>query len=580
MITTLKKVWGIFSPAEQRKALVVLVLVILMALLETAGVVSIIPFLTVMTRPQVIEENAWLHSVYAQFGFSSHRAFVVALGVFSVATVVLAASFKTTTYHIINRLIQLQRHSLSHRLLSRYLGQPYEFFLKRNSAELKKNVLSEVDHLVFTLLQPVAQMVAQGAVVLAMTSLIVIYDPWIAAGALCVVGALYALIYGLVRNRLAYSGGEILQANKDRFDTCQEALGGIREIKTTHVANVYLERFSMAARSHARHVATTETLSQTPLYLVEAVGYSGLILIALYLLAGSDDPAKVLPALGMYGFAAYRMLPAIQIIYRGVARLRISQAMLDAIHQDLHLADAHEELAAPIAPMVPRHAIRLHEISYAYPASPHVRIFDRLSLDIPANRVVAIVGKSGAGKSTLMDLLLGLQRPLHGTMSVDGVVIDDSNLTAWQRSIGYVPQQIYLADASVAQNIAFGVPGDEIDMAAVERASSVAQVHDFVREFPEGYATMLGERGARLSGGQRQRIGIARALYRAPAVLFMDEPTSGLDRRTEGALIDSLDALSKDQTIILISHNPRALSFCSVVIDLDQVGLGRQSKST
>jgi ABC-type multidrug transport system fused ATPase/permease subunit len=569
MISALKKVWSLFTPAEQQKALLMLVLCISMALVETAGVISIMPFLSVLARPEAIQENPFLRAIHAALPFPDPRHFIPALGAMSIVMVVASSAFKTVTHHVLNRFVHLERHSIGTRLLSRYLGQPYEFFLTHNPSLLCKRVLAEVDCMIFDLLQPLSQLLAQGSVVLAMGLLIFCYD---VVTALCIAGVLivlYGAIYTLVRRRLARMGEEGQAANVSRYQTCIEVLGGIKDVKISHAGAGYLQKFHDASRLFCRHAATTDTLSQSPLYIVEATGYTGLIVIALALLLRSNDVAHVLPALGLYGFAAYRMLPAAQIMYRGFAKLRASSSTLATVAHDL---------ALPVPPLTqsgreilaPRREIRLSGLRYAYPSAPDKPIIDGFDLVIPVNGSVGITGKSGAGKSTLMDLMLGLLQPQSGYLSVDGVPITAANVAAWQRAIGYVPQHIFLADASVTENIAFGVPSARIDRQAVERAARLAQIHDFVmRELPGGYESPIGERGIRLSGGQRQRVGIARALYRDPPVLFMDEATSALDTQTEDAVNEAIRTLSGNKTLIVIAHRASSLKDCEQRITLD-----------
>lgn len=568
MIGNIKKIGILFTPHTRRRAGLMLVLIMLMAIAETVGVVSVMPFLSVLGRPEIVHENPWLQRAYMALGFTDTRRFIIALGIASVAVVIASSAFKAVTQHVLNRFVHFLRHSISSRLLSRYLHQPYAFFLGRNSADLSKNILSETDQLLFHLVQPLAQMIAQGAVILAMALLIVYFDPWMALMILLGVILLYGAIYGLVRKRLARSGTERVEANRDRYQASNEALGGIKDVKITHSAPIYLARFVRASRLYSRHLATSDTLSQTPLYLVEAAGYSGLILIALVLLLQTNDIAHVLPALGLYGFAAYRMLPAAQIVYRGFAKLKFSSPALDAIHHDLTLPEAVESEVDGM--LAPHREISLEGIRYAYPTAPDKLVLDGFSLVIPANTSVGIVGKSGAGKSTVMDLLLGLLSPQAGSLSVDGTPVTAKNVANWQRAIGYVPQHIYLADASVAENIAFGVAKRDINMSAVERSARVAQIHDFiVDDLPNGYDTFVGERGIRLSGGQRQRIGIARALYRDAPVLLLDEATSALDNQTEAELIEAINTLSNNKTIIIIAHKEATLHQCQRVVTID-----------
>lgn len=570
MIAVFGKIWTLLTPRDRRKAIFVLALVILMAMAETASVLSIMPFLSVLGRPAIIHENPWLQKAQTVLGTSDAGDFIVAMGVASIAFVIASSAFKVVTQHSINRFVHLLRHSISSRLLARYLHQPYAFFLARNSSDLSKNILSEADQLVFNLVQPLSQLVAQGAVILAMALLVFFYDPLVALGILLAVALLYGMIYILVRKRLARIGAERVTANRSRYQACNEALDGIKDVKITQSAGAYSERFNVFSRLYSRHLATSDTLSQTPLYLVEAVGYTGLILIALLLMLRSGDIGHVLPALGLYGFAAYRMLPAAQIVYRGFAKLKFSSPALDAIHRDLLLPEAPPSPARGV--LVPKREIRLAGIRFAYPSTPDKPVLDGFNLAIPANTSLGIAGRSGAGKSTVMDLLLGLLQPQAGTLQVDGVAVDAGNVAAWQRAIGYVPQHIFLLDASVAANIAFGVPESDIDMQAVERAARAAQLHEFIAgELPDGYATFVGERGIRLSGGQRQRVGIARALYRDPPVLFFDEATSALDAQTEEALNEAIRALSGDKTIVVIAHKEASLRGCEEVLQIGRV---------
>jgi ABC-type multidrug transport system fused ATPase/permease subunit len=567
MIALFRKILPLLTPHERRRALLMLVLIILMALAETVSVVSIMPFLTVLGHPEIVQQNPWLLRLYQWLGMRDTRSFIVALGLFSMSMVVMSSAFKTMTLHLVNRFAHFQRHSLSVRLLARYLHQPYEFFLSHNPSELGKNVLSEVDQLVFDLLQPLSMLISQGIVVLLMVVLIVAYNPLIALSIIATVGLLYAAIYLTVRHRLARIGHERHEANTSRHQACNEALGGIKDVKVTQSADAWLATFGHNSREFSRHSASAETLSTSPLYMVEAVGYSGLILIALLLLTRSNGVASVLPGLGLYAFAAYRLLPASQIMYRGFARLRFSGATLDNIYRDINLVD--EVLPAGAKVLAPQREIRLQGVRYAYPSASGKPALDGVDLIIPANTSMGIAGRSGAGKSTLMDILLGLLQPQAGTLFVDDMPITSSNITAWQRAIGYVPQHIYLADGSMAENIAFGMPSKHIDMQAVERAARAAQIHDFiVGELPQGYDTRVGYRGIRLSGGQRQRVGIARALYRDPPVLFFDEATSALDIQTEEAVNDAIRALSGNKTIVVIAHREASLRDCAKIVTL------------
>ncbi|MBA4741518.1 MAG: ABC transporter ATP-binding protein [Azoarcus sp.] len=552
----LRQLWQILEPREQRKAYRILAMVIVMALMEAAGVVSIVPFLAAITDPQAIQSNRLLNLLYETFGFSSERDFIIALGIGSGLVIATSSAFKAITQHALNRFSHLQLHSISSRLLLNYLNQPYSFFLQRNTSDLIKNILSETDQVVTTLIQPVVHTIAQSIIVLAIALLLLAYDARIATAVTVSLALMYGVIYYVARNRLSAIGAERMRANTERYKAANEALGGIKEIKIGAAAPLYLRRFNTATRTFARHRAANDTIAQTPLYIVEAVGYGGLIAIAVVMLWRTGNVSEALPLIGLYGFAAYRMLPAVQVIYRGISRMRFSAEALTRLHHDLN--HPHNQPAENLhPPIVPKREIRLASISYTYPTAAKP-VFDNFSLTLLANTINVIAGPSGSGKTTLMDILLGLLEPQHGTITVDETQITHDNLPAWQASIGYVPQHTYLFDGSIAENIAMGLSIDQIDMNAVRDAAAKAEIEHFIsKELPAGYSTSVGERGIRLSGGQMQRIGIARALYRNPTVLILDEPTSALDEETDARLMATLTALQTGVTIVLVSHRPK-----------------------
>ena len=572
MVVNLKRLWQLLTPKERRKFFLVLGMVMMMAALEAVGVVSIMPFLAVLGNPDIVTEQPLLLRVYEALGFERPQQFILALGLVSVAIVGASSLFKSVTLHVLNRFANLERHSISSRLLATYLRQPYSFFLSRNSADLSRSLLSEVDQLISNILQPAIQMFAHGVVLLAMVLLLLVYDAALALTVAVIVAVLYAVIYASVRGILGRIGPDRVKANAERFHTAAEVFGAIKEVKVSGSTEAFLQRFNGPSRRMSRHLATNDTLSQVPLYLVEATGYAGLIAIAVFLAMRGDNLGQVLPVLGLYGFAAYRMLPAAQIIYRSFARMRFGASALEHIHRDLMLQVPEPRRTGEPEPLpLPlQDRLDLHSVSYAYPGQSEFPALRNISVTLRANTTVGIVGATGSGKSTLVDLLLGLMPPATGTVRIDGEPLTGTNLRAWQRSIGYVPQQIYIADTSVAENIAFGVRPEAIDHEAVQRAARAAQIHEFVTtELPAGYGTQVGERGVRLSGGQRQRIGIARALYHDPTVLILDEATSALDNVTERAVMAAIRSVSGQKTILMIAHRLSTVQTCDKILLLD-----------
>ncbi len=571
MFGSLKQLWGILTPLDKRKIIYVLILVIGMALIESAGVISIMPFLAVLSNPSVIETTPILKRIYEILGVDNTEQMIVYLGIISFAVVVLSTIFKIITQYAVNRFSNLQRHYFSSRLLTIYLNQKYEFYIQNNSSLLIKNVLSEVDQLIGTMILPTLTMMSYGVVLFTMTGILLIYDPIMALGTAGILGSFYVSIFMLIKRKLSRIGAEFTQANKERYQSCQEALGGIKDVIINNAKQGYIEQFEKSSRVFARHIATRETLGQIPLNIIETIGYGSIIGLAILLVISGKDVSHILPVLGLYGFAAYRMLPAAQNIYRSISQLRFAQEVLRVLIPEFHLEKLNitSETVTKNAELKFEKVIRLENVSFAYPNRLDKPVLTNFSLEIKKNTSLGIMGKSGSGKSTLMDLMLGLLAPQRGKIYIDDVELTEQNVEAWCGLVGYVPQFIYLADKSVAENIAFGILKDQIDLEQVKKVAKLAQIDSFIMQnLKNGYEEIVGERGVMLSGGQRQRIGIARALYKNPEIIFMDEATSALDIETEQSVNEAIQCLNGKITMVIIAHRSSAIENCDFMYDL------------
>lgn len=568
MLDIIYRLWKTLTQLEKRKFVIVLILTILMAFLETLGVISIMPFLAVLSSPNIIQNDQKFHYFYVLLNATSYTNFIIKLGLISMVLIIFSAVFKIIHSYGTSRFVSLQRHYLSTRLLSIYLKQDYEFFIQKNSSELTKNILSQIDQLIDNIIQPIMIIISYGLVIFTMIMLIFMHNPYMAITAFTLFLMVYVLIYLGVRKFLGRIGQEFHYANSERYKACNEVLGGIKDVKINHADQGYLKHFQEQSRIFARHLAANQTVGNVPLLLVEAMGYCAIIGLAIGLVLNNQNISTILPSLGLFGFAAYRMLPAAQNIYRAISSMRFSLDSANKILDDLYLpTQLDQKQHYPQLSFKDR--IELRNVSYAYPSDPNKNILENFSLVIPCKSSIGIIGKSGSGKSTLMDILLGLLEPQQGELLVDGIVINKNNVHSWQNLVGYIPQFIYLADDTVAQNIAFGVPKDNIDMDAVMKAAKAAQIHEFiVNNLKDGYDTFVGERGVMLSGGQRQRIGIARALYKDPQVLFMDEATSALDTETEQAVNEAIQGLSGTKTMVIIAHRESAIEQCKYILKL------------
>lgn len=564
-----RKIFELFDLREKRRFAVLVLLVMAMGLFDVLGVASVLPFLAVVSDPATIDKSRWLSWFRDVSGAGTTTGFMMVLG-FSVFVFVLVTTlFRAATFYALTRFTKMRMVSLATRLMEVYLSQPYIWFLGRHSSDLGKTILSEVNMVVNGPITAAMRLLANGVMLALLVMFLFVMEPLAAIGGVVIFGGTYGLIFLATRMRLSQMGQGRVEANKAQFQIIHEAMAGIKNVKIRSLERSYLERFRIPSYDNARQQAGLALISELPRQLLEVIAFGGMVLFVLWLLARNDGAiGDVVPILGVYAFAAARMFPTIQQVFASVSEIRFGKAALDQLHAELRQRTG-ARLPTQAAAAIPlREALELDRVTFAFPDAGRPALRE-LSLRIVAKTTVGIVGSTGAGKTTTVDMILGLLTPQGGQLRVDGVVIDEGNVRGWQRSVGYVPQEIFLVDDSVAANIAFGVPPGQIDMAAVKEAARVAELHDFVQTLPQGYDTMVGEAGARLSGGQRQRIGIARALYSSPDILVFDEATSALDNLTERAIMDAIASLGHSKTIVVIAHRLSTVRHCDMVYLLE-----------
>ena len=582
MIDVYRKTLDLLDRRERRRLHILMGVMVIVTFAEVLSIATLLPFLSVLAEPEQIAQNAYLSAMYDGLGFTSIYAFQIFLSVVVFAVVLSGLMLKTAGIYALTLFVTMRGYTISSRLLQGYLHQPYAWFLERNSAGVAKSVLSEVEKLIGNVVLPGTKLIANFVLAFVLVTLLVIINPMVALVSALVMGGGYVLIYIGVRNLLARIGAARMQANEERFMLTQEAMGGFKEVKLSGLEDSYVRRFNDPAKRYARYQAIAGILGEVPRYLLEALAFAAMVGIVLMLLIQSDgDLTAAIPTLGLFAFSIMRLMPALQQCYQALTKIRGGTPVLNHIHEDYMADRGRASRAADVArrdDVALTRRLELDGINYSYGSGEQTTLRD-VSLDIEARTTIGVVGGTGAGKTTLVDIILGLLTPQSGEIRVDGTQITPKNRRAWQRSLGYVPQSIYLTDDTVARNIAFGVPSEDIDPAAVERAARVASLHDFVMdEMPLGYETIVGERGVRLSGGQRQRIGIARALYHDPALLIMDEATSALDNLTERAVMDAVNKIGGEKTIILIAHRLSTVKNCDKIFLLDHgrlIGQGR-----
>lgn len=570
VIQTIRKVLELLSAKERQQLYRLLPAVIIAAVIEVAGIAAVMPFLTLLAQPEVVDEPGLLNNVYSWLGFENHSSFLMFVGFMVLVVLTVSNGFAMLMTWLLMRFTWMRNHSISRRLLIGYLQRPYSFFLNRNSSELSKNILAEVQQVVLELFVPGVRMLTRIVAAAFIIILLLLVNPLLAISSALLLGGTYAAIFALVRHRLSRLGKQRVMEQRQRFKLTNETFTSIKDIKLYGKEADFLERYSRPSEDYARHSASSFIIAAVPRYALETIAFGVVILIVLFYLA-QGSLQQVLPIVGLYAFATYRLLPALQSIFEAISKLQFNLAALNAIHQDMQqLSEGDFQRRESIATLPFQDKLELRSVSYHYPAAT-TEVLSGLNLSIRANSSVAFVGSTGSGKTTVVDILLGLLQPQSGGLWVDGVKVGEETLANWQKNLGYVAQTIALSDDSVLQNIAFGVPAERIDYAAVVRAAKAAQLHDFVlSEMPEGYDTIVGEQGIRLSGGQRQRLGIARALYHDPSVLILDEATSALDTLTERKVMEAIQQLSGSKTLIMIAHRLSTVQHCDCIFYLER----------
>jgi ABC-type multidrug transport system fused ATPase/permease subunit len=562
----IRQLLRILSPAQRGRLGWLCVILSVMAVFEVVGVASVMPFIGIVANPSLLETQPILRALREQTPVEGTAGFLLVMGSAVLLLIALSNALSAFGTWFMLAYTWDENHLIAERLLTRYLHQPYLEMLGKNTAELGKNMLAEVGQLVTGVLMRVAQLFARIIVLALVLALLLAYDPMMALAVGGGLGVVYALIFLVLRPYLNRIGAEQVAANTARYQTAMEALGAFREISLRGLQDFFVDRFSAPSRRYSHLMAVSQSLSLLPRFFLETVAFGAVMIIVMYQIWRGSDLTAALPAITLYTLAAYRILPALQAMFTSATLIRFNAPLLDVIEHGLAKGPGRATRSVGPGPVFERE-IRLDQVSFAYPDGRLV--VKEVDLRIGKNFCIGLVGGTGSGKSTLVDLLVGLLQPCAGTLRVDGVEIVGDMLPAWQRRVGYVPQQIVLIDASIRRNIAFGVPEDQVDQAAVEQAARLAGIHETIVGIPEGYDSPVGEKGGRLSGGQRQRIGIARALYANPEILILDEATSALDNLTEEAVMDAIRRLAGSKTIIIIAHRLNAVRACDEILVME-----------
>jgi len=567
----IKKIKLILKTSEQRSSYIFFGLMLIAMTLETLGIGLIAPLVKIILEPDIITTDNYLTGLIRFIEVHNHKSLIVISAVTLIVVFVIKNVFLGyfTWYKV--RYIHTLRMNLSNRLFKTYLSQPYTFHMQRNSGTLIQNISTEVTIFTGRLLSPLAAIISEFLILLGIVVLLLIVEPIGALTVIAILGSAGFLISLLTRKHITRWGKERQYHEGKRIQQLQQGLGGIKDVlflgKNRYFFKQYQNHNSLSTIPDQKQAF----LQEIPRFWFEVLAILGVAIMILVMVYQEKELSTVFSVLGIFTAAAFRLMPSVTRILSAVQSLRYSMPVLDTLCEEFNLKKTesirHEKDSHAVVNSKFKSALLFNHIMYTYPSVNKASLND-VTLSILRGECIGIIGSSGSGKSTIVDIFLGLLVPNSGEVTVDGEDIQ-MNIRNWQNQIGYVPQSIYLIDDSIRNNIAFGVPEEEIDDLLIENAVQAARLSDFIDSLPDGADTFVGERGVRLSGGQRQRIGIARALYYNPEIIVFDEATSSLDNDTESQIMETIHSLHHDKTIIIVAHRLSTVEKCDRLYRID-----------
>jgi ABC-type multidrug transport system fused ATPase/permease subunit len=582
VISGFKKLISLFNKRQKINSIIMLGLIALGGIAETVSIGVILPFTTVLLNQESVAQYSFLYNLTQIPWIGGYRRFIVLMCIGLVIVFILKSLYMFFLIYVQNRFTLNRQIEMSKILFGSYLFKPYDFFFDKNSAELQRNVNTLVSAVIQGVLMNGIQLLTEVMVVFFILALLLIADPISTITLGLVLGGVGALYYFVLKKRLDESAQNQNIYGSSMVKTVNEGLGSIKEVKILGTERSFLSEYKRVGAGYAKTTAFHNMVYQSPRLLIETVAISGLVIIVVINALRNPDMEASLPMIALFGMAAIRIMPSMNRIIGLLTNVRFNLTHFNQIYDDLKDAekffgfdDVEDAACESIAKMQFKDSIEINDLSYSYPGSD-VLIFNGARLNVKKGQTIGVVGSSGAGKTTLIDLLLGLLEPQKGAILVDGVNIGE-NILGFRRSVGYVPQDIFLIDDSIAANVAFGVPRDKVDTARVWETLEVANLKEHIESLDNKLETNVGEGGTKLSGGQRQRLGIARALYNNPDILIFDEATSSLDSEGEKMISDAITAIGETKTMIIIAHRLNTLEKCDVIYEIRNKSIIKKS---
>jgi ATP-binding cassette, subfamily B, bacterial PglK len=573
MINKLIQLFFLITPEQRKKFVILQILVIVMSIFEVVGIASIAPFMALVADTVILEGDNILASIYQYSGLNSKQDFVFFVGVVVLILLTLGSIISMYTIWLLTLFGQRTGVSIGNRLFELYIHKNWIYHSENNSATLTKQISSEANRVCNGIILPFMLFNSKIISALFISFMLLIYDPFVALFALFIYISMYWGLFKIIRAILVINGKKVSQSSEARFKLISEGFGGIKDILILRSQDMFVEKFIKSGEMLAKYHGRTLALGHIPRYFMEVVAFGSVIIFLLFLLKTHENSVSaVLPIISIYALAGLKLLPAFQQSYASIVMMQGSMPAFDAIKDDLDDCKMYDEIKIKKDSHNYNYSIvksiKLKSIRYKYPGKDK-QVLNAISMKFPVNKVIGIVGPSGSGKSTVIDVLLGLIEPDSGEILIDNKTLHPENIENWQDKIGFVSQSIFLKDASIIENIAFGVDPSNINLNQVNQSVKLSYLTDLIENLPDGLNTKVGERGAQLSGGQIQRIGIARALYNDAEILILDEATSSLDGISEKLIMDAIHNFSGSKTVILIAHRLSTVKQCDLIYFID-----------
>ena len=569
MFSLIKQLILLLTPSQRKRLFTLQALVVLMAVMEVVSVSAIGPFIAVIGDSQILNQENILGNLYKLSGADNFNEFIFFSGIAVLFLLFIAAFISIITVWRLSLFSTKVGAEIGDRLYKHYMFQNWLFHSSGSSAQLTKQIATETHRMTGQILNPLMQMNAKIVLAVFMLIALFIFNPMVTLVAICIFTTAYFILYKFVRKRLAENGRKISLINTQRYKLMAEGFGGIKDLLLLGRQSNLVEKFAQSGVELSYSQGVNQALAQAPKYFMELVAYSSVIFLVLYLIKTYDgDLGLILPVLAVYALAGFKLLPAFQGIYLSLAAIKGGMAAFESVQNDLkNSIDVNKPQVdhdTEITPLLINDSIKLNNVNFCYPGK-NIPAVKECTIEIPINKTIGIVGASGSGKSTIIDLLLGLIVPSSGELLIDGKPLHTKNIRQWQDKLGFVPQSIFLSEASILENIAFGLPKEIVDVERVNEVIKLAHLSELVQSLPDGLDTKVGERGVQLSGGQRQRIGIARSLYHKAEVLIFDEATSALDGITEKLIMDAINDFAGKKTILMVAHRLKTIEKCDII---------------